>query len=305
MNGALIVIAGPTASGKTRLGVALAHRLGSEIVSADSRQVYRGLDLGTGKDLAEYTATDPPIPHHLIDVAEPEEIFTLFHYQRAVYDILSERPAEAPPLIMVGGTGLYIEAVLKGYRIANVPENPTLRAALMPKDPRQLVTQLQREDPDLYSRTDCSSHKRVVRALEIVAYGREHELHTSEPPATPLRPLIFCVRIERSKLHERIRQRLDQRLGAGMVQEVEGLLARGLSHERLAMLGMEYREIASYLAGAKSYDDMRDTLEREIRRLAKRQDTWFRGLERRGLKTHWIAGDDLETILRELQGWSR
>lgn len=300
----LIVIAGPTACGKTRLGVELAHRIGSEILSADSRQVYRGLDLGTGKDLHEYSAVSPAVPYHLIDVAEPSEIYTLYHYQRDCYRLLREMAKTPPwaagekPLVMVGGTGLYIEAVLKDYRLENVPENPLLRDSLMELDRALLEERLRALAPERHATTDCSSRKRIVRALEIVAYGREHTILESEPLAVRLDARVFCVRVERSEVHERISRRVDERLEQGMVDEVRGLIERGIRRERLEMLGMEYREIAHHLFGLKSYEQMVLDLKQKIRHLAKRQETWFRGMERRGLNPSWIAPDEIETLLQ-------
>jgi len=291
-NRKLIVIAGPTACGKTRLGVGLAHQLGSEILSADSRQVYRGMDIGTGKDLAEYAAFTPPVPYHMIDIADPEQVFTLFHYQQACYEILRQRDPTDPPLVMVGGTGLYIEAVLKDYRIANVPENIVLRERLMAQEKQQLCERLSGEDPDLYGRTDTTSIKRIVRALEIVEYSREHEVQTSKPLGFDLDATVFCIQIERSKLYQLISRRVDARLEEGMVDEVQRLIDRGLSRQRLEMLGMEYREIAAFVHGDKSYDQMVKDLKQAIRHLAKRQQTWFRGMERRGVPVRFVPASE-------------
>jgi tRNA dimethylallyltransferase len=292
----LLVLVGPTASGKTRLGVEVAHRLRTEIVSADSRQVYRGLDIGSGKDLAEYGAVDPPVPYHLIDVADPREPYSVFHYQRDCYRLLEQRDG-GPPLVMVGGTGLFVEAVLRGYRIPDVAENVELRRRLMGERHVELIDRLRELDPDLYRRTDCSSKKRVVRALEIASHAAEPEPRYSPPPPVKIDYAVFAVDISPEQLRERIDARLDRRLSAGMIDEVQGLLDGGVPGERMAQLGLEYREVTAYLTGAKTREAMIDDLRRGIRSLAKRQRTWFRGLPRRGVEVHWIAADDSGALL--------
>ena len=205
----LLVIVGPNAAGKTRLGIRVAHALGSEIVSADSRQVYRGLNIGAGKDLEEYRQVSPAVPHHLIDVAAPSTIYSLFHYQRDCYRLLERKAGERPysdgvPLVLVGGTGLYVEAVLRGYRIANVPEDEELRERLMQREHEELTEELRRLDPALAEQTDCSSKKRVVRALEIADHARRHAVRYSEPPP---------VTIEQTRTRDGSR---DVRLRAGV-----------------------------------------------------------------------------------------
>lgn len=309
----LVVIVGPTASGKTRLGVEVAHRLGSEIVSADSRQVYRGLDLGTGKDLDEYAAVSPPVPVHLVDVAPPERVYTLFDYQRDCYRLLESTARDRRlgsarrPVVMVGGTGLYVEAVLRQYRIPDVPEDPGLRARLLERPRPELVAELEAADPDLAARTDLASAKRVVRALEVVAHRGRFGAATSAPLGCALRFRVFAVQIPRPELHRRIDRRLDERLEAGMVAEVRGLLERGVTLERLHLLGMEYRYLGDHLAGACSLEEAVERLRQEIRHLAKRQETYFRGLPRRGIPVTPIAPGDSWTILAEVAGvrWDR
>jgi len=262
----VLAIVGPTACGKTRLGVEVAHRLGSEIVSADSRQVYRGLDIGTGKDLAEYAEVDPPIPYHLIDVADPEQVYTLFRFQQDCYRVLREMASQPPfadhsvPVIMVGGSGLYVEAVVRQYRLADVPKNAEL------------------------------SKRRVIRAFEIAEYGETHPVRYGEPPGLSLSFTVFGVEVTRAELRRRIGLRLRERLEEGMVEEVQGLLDLGLGPARLEDLGLEYREIASYLQGKKSREEMTSDLETAIGRFAKRQQTWFRGMERRGVPIRWMTG---------------
>ncbi len=300
-----IVIAGPTASGKTSLAVEVAHRLGSGIFSMDSRQVYRGLDLGTGKDLHEYARFMPPVPHHLIDIVEPEQVYSLFRFQVDAYvaldGFLGEHGPGLPP-VLVGGTGLYLEAVLKRYAIAEVPENAALRAELMERDVRALREELKALSPELYGRTDLSSKKRVVRAIEIASTPRG-AIPPSRLPEWTLAPLIFVTRLDRAVLRTRIAERLEARLEAGLVDEVNSLHLRGISWDRLAQLGMEYRQVAAYLRGDISLNEMTAKLMREIHLLSKRQETYFRGMERRGLPVQWIgvettAADILECYER-------
>ncbi len=305
----LMAIVGPTAVGKTRLGVEVAHALGSEILSADSRQVYRGLDLGTGKDLDEYCAVDPPVPHHLIDIADPNEVYTVFRYQQDCYRVL-RRLATRPryrtgtvPLVMVGGSGLYVEAVIRDYRIADVPGSPALRGRLRRHPHSELVARLRRAHPELAGRTDMERRERVIRALEIAAAARHGPVARSKPLGLDLSSRVYAIRIDRAELRRRIRDRLEARLAGGLVDEVRGLLAGGLADERLDRLGLEYREIGAYLAGRTSYRDMVDRLAVAIGRFAKRQETWFRGMERRGTPVTWISPGDTSRIVEDLARW--
>jgi tRNA dimethylallyltransferase len=299
----VLAIVGPTACGKTRLGVEVAHRLGSEIVSADSRQVYRGLDIGTGKDLAEYAEVDPPIPYHLIDVADPEEVYTLFRFQQDCYHVLRELSSRSPfadravPVIMVGGSGLYVEAVVRDYRLADVPNNAPLRARLDDRDLEQLVVELKQRWPDLAVETDVTSKRRVIRALEIAEYGETYPVPYGDPPGVSLEFSVFGIEIAREELRRHIGLRLRERLEEGMIEEVQGLLDRGLDSGRLEDLGLEYREVAAYLLGKKSREEMASDLELAIGRFAKRQQTWFRGMERRGVPIRWIGPEDVDLIL--------
>lgn len=301
----VVVIVGPTASGKTGLGVEVAHRLGSEIVSVDSRQVYRGLDIGTGKDLAEYAAVDPPVPYHLLDVADPAEVYTLFRYQQDCYRVLGELATHQKfanggvPVLMVGGSGLYAEAVIRDYRLADVEKDLELRDRLSGLDHAELVAMLETEAPALARQTDTSSIRRVIRALEIAKHASRAPIRYGSPPSVPLRFTVFGVRVDRKELRRRIRLRLHGRLEDGMVEEVQGLLDRGLSPTRLGELGLEYREITAFLLGKKTQEEMVSDLEHAIGRFAKRQETWFRGMERRGTPIRWIAPDDSAAILAE------
>lgn len=299
----VVAIVGPTACGKTRLGVEVAHRMGSEIVSADSRQVYRGLDIGTGKDLEEYAAAEPPVPYHLVDVAEPDEVYSLFRYQQDCYCVLREMAARSPfadrgvPVILVGGSGLYVEAVVRQYRPADVPTNTRLRAGLQERDREELVAELRRRAPDLGEETDMSSRRRVIRALEIAEFRERHPVRYGEAPGVSIRFTVFGIEVDRAELRRRIGLRLRARLEEGMVEEVQGLLDRGLDPSRLDDLGLEYREIAAYLLGKKSREQMVGDLEISIGRFAKRQQTWFRGMVRRGTPIQWIEADDVESVI--------
>jgi len=303
----VVAIVGPTACGKTSLGVEVAHRLGSEIVSADSRQVYRGLDIGTGKDLAEYAEVDPPVPCHLIDVADPEEVYTLFRYQQDCYRVLRELASRTPfadhsvPVIMVGGSGLYVEAVVRQYRLADVPANAELRIRLGDRDLEQLVVDLKQRWPDFAVETDMTSKRRVIRAFEIAEYGETHPVRYGEPPGLSLSFTVFGVEVTREELRRRVGLRLRERLEEGMVEEVQGLLDLGLGPARLEDLGLEYREVAAYLQGKKSREEMTSDLETAIGRFAKRQQTWFRGMERRGTPIQWIDADDVDSVI---SAWS-
>ena len=299
----VLAIVGPTACGKTRLGVEVAHRLGSEIVSADSRQVYRGLDIGTGKDLAEYAEVDPPIPYHLIDVADPEQVYTLFRFQQDCYRVLRELASRSPfaghsvPVIMVGGSGLYVEAVVRDYRLADVPNNADLRKRLDFRNLEHLVEELKQRWPDLAVETDVASKRRVIRAFEIAEFRERHPVRYGESPGISLRFSVFGIEIAREELRRRIGLRLRERLEDGMVEEVQGLLDRGVDPSRLKDLGLEYREVTQYLQGKKSREEMTSDLESAIGRFAKRQLTWFRGMERRGTPIDWIKADDVDSVI--------
>ncbi len=303
-----LVITGPTATGKTALAVALAHALNSEIFSVDSRQVYRGLDLGTGKDLLEYRNFSPPIPYHLIDVVEPSDVYSLYRFQKECYSQLEnfrQRKPEHIPPILVGGTGLYLEAILKRYAIAQIPENPMVRRELEARELADLQNELRRVNPSLFESTDILNKRRVVRALEITLL-KDKGSPREDLPLWILKPLVFVMKWDRPSLRQRIAKRLDQRLQEGLVDEVRQLQAKGLSWERLEDLGMEYREIATHLRGAKDFSTMRSDLLQAIQHLAKRQDTWFRGMERRGIKTIPIGPETkLKNVMEIYHLWKQ
>lgn len=283
-----LVICGPTASGKTRLGVAAARELGAEIVSVDSRQVYRGLDIGSGKDLQEYTEGGPAVPVHGIDCAQPRQVYTLWHYQQECYRAIAAIRARGRIPVLVGGSGLYLEAVLRRYRLANVPEDPALRRELMNQNTGVLLAQLHEQDPALFHRTDRSSRKRIVRAIEIARYGHTSQGEQESPCAPTLIPRVMVLRWPREVLHERIRVRLVQRLDDGLIDEVRGLREQGVTRERLMQLGMEYAHVCRYLDNEVDYPSMTSALLRDICRLAKRQTTWFAGMPRRGIAVEFV-----------------
>ena len=281
----LITILGPTASGKTPLAAALADRMGTEIISGDSRQVYRRMDLGTGKDLVDYTVDGRQVPYHLIDIVEPGYKYNVFEYQRDFLKAYEEISAKGKTPILCGGTGMYIESVLKGYRLLPVPENPELRASLEGKSLEEL-THILEGYKKLHNSTDVDTCKRAIRAIEIEEYYKQQPPEYREFPS--LKSLIVGVDIDRELRREKITRRLKQRLDEGMVDEVRGLLAEGIPAENLIYYGLEYKFLTQYAIGQISYDEMFLQLETAIHQFAKRQMTWFRGMERRGFTIHWL-----------------
>lgn len=281
----LITLLGPTACGKTTLACALAYRLGTEIISADSRQVYRGMDIGTGKDLSDYTVNGTTIPYHLIDIWDAGERYNLFEFQHDFYDAYRSVKARGKLPILCGGTGLYIESVLKGFRLLKVPENPELRARLAGKSLEELTDLLASYQP-LHNTTDTDSAKRAIRAIEIAEYTRVQHPDVSEFP--PLHSLIVGIDIDREERRMRISRRLKSRLNEGMIDEVRRLLDSGITPDDLIYYGLEYKYVTLYLTGQLAYDDMFRQLETAIHQFAKRQMTWFRGMERRGFTIHWL-----------------
>lgn len=281
----LITILGPTASGKTPLAAALADRLGTEIISGDSRQVYRRMDLGTGKDLVDYTVDGRQVPYHLIDIVEPGYKYNVFEYQRDFLKAYQEITAMNKLPILCGGTGMYIESVLKGYRLLPVPENPELRASLEGKSLEELTGILEGYKK-LHNSTDVDTAKRAIRAIEIEEYYKQQPAEYREFPS--LKSLIVGVDIDRELRREKITRRLKQRLDEGMVEEVRGLLAEGIEPENLIYYGLEYKFLTQYAIGELTFDEMFHQLETAIHQFAKRQMTWFRGMERRGFTIHWL-----------------
>ena len=281
----LITILGPTASGKTPLAAALADRLGTEIISGDSRQVYRRMDLGTGKDLVDYTVEGRQVPYHLIDIVEPGYKYNVFEYQRDFLKAYEEIAAKGKLPILCGGTGMYIESVLKGYRLLPVPENPELRASLEGKSLEEL-TGILAGYKKLHNSTDVDTAKRAIRAIEIEEYYKQQPPEYREFPS--LKSLIIGVDIDRELRREKITRRLKQRLDEGMVEEVRGLLAEGIDPENLIYYGLEYKFLTQYAIGELTFEEMFHQLETAIHQFAKRQMTWFRGMERRGFIIHWL-----------------
>lgn len=301
----LLAILGPTASGKTALGVRLAREIDGEIISADSRQVYRGMDLGTGKDREEYRSGGSRVPCHLIDVLDPEDEFHLFAYQRLFFRCFEDIHARGAFPILVGGTGLYIEAVLLNYPLVEVPVNPALRCSLENMDLAQLRNRLRIRRPNPHNTTDWFDRERLVRAIEIAETDIDPNGRTTVPaPQVNLSPVVIGVHFSSDRLRERIAARLRQRLDDGLIEEVRGLHERGLSWERIDRFGLEYRHVAWYLQGRLNEDELFRVLNVRIHQFAKRQRTWFRRMERRGVKIHWIPGDDYpalrEYVLRHL-----
>ena len=287
----MITILGPTASGKTPLATALAYEIGGEIISADSRQVYRRMDIGTGKDLADYTVQGSvTIPYHLIDICEPGTKYNLFQYQQDFFDAYQDIRSRGAVPILCGGTGLYIEAVLKGYKLSPVPQNPELRQRLEGKtlaELTQLLADLKsRTGSVMHNTTDVDSCQRAIRAIEIETYNLENPVPRRELP--PVDSLIIGVDIDREARRAKITHRLKARLEEGMIDEVRGLLAEGIPAEDLIYYGLEYKFVTEYVTGQTTYDEMFTRLEIAIHQFAKRQMTWFRGMERRGFTIHWI-----------------
>lgn len=288
----MLTILGPTASGKTRLAVSVANAMGCEIISADSRQVYRGMDIGTGKDLGDYQIGDTTIPYHLIDIREAGEKYNLFEFQQDFADAYADITARGGRPLLCGGTGLYIEAVLKGYSLSPVPQNDELRHSLEGKSLSELTAILaelkSRTGSTMHNTTDVDTPARAIRAIEIETYN----LHTPTPlrQMPPIAGPVVGIMISRELRRERISSRLDSRLESGMTDEVRRLLASGIAPADLIYYGLEYKYLTLYATGQLTYDDMRQQLEIAIHQFAKRQMTWFRGMERRGTPIHWIDG---------------
>jgi len=281
----LLTILGPTASGKTTLAAHLAYELDGEIISADSRQVYRGMDIGTGKDLSDYEINGRRIPYHLIDIRDAGEKYTLFHYQQDFHRVFRDISGRNKISILCGGTGLYIESVLKGYRLIDVPENPTLRKSLSGKTLEEL-TEILASYKKLHNTTDTDTKKRAIRAIEIADYQAKRQ--AEQLTFDPIDSLIIGIDIDRELRRQHISSRLKKRLEEGLIDEVKQLLQSGVRVDDLLYYGLEYKFVTLYVIGSLSYDEMFAQLETAIHQFAKRQMTWFRGMERRGFAIHWI-----------------
>ena len=290
----MITILGPTASGKTPVAARLAAEIGGEVISADSRQVYRRMDIGTGKDLADYTVSQRDssfvIPYHVIDIREPGTKYNLFEYQQDFFDVYQDIRQRGAWPILCGGTGLYIEAVLKGYQLSPVPQNPELRASLEGKTLDELTQLLKdlkaKTGSTMHNKTDVDSCQRAIRAIEIETYNIEHPTPRRELPPVP--SVIIGVNIDREARREKITRRLKTRLEEGMLEEVRALLDEGIPADDLIYYGLEYKFVTEHLTGRLTYDEMFQRLEIAIHQFAKRQMTWFRGMECRGFTIHWI-----------------
>lgn len=287
----MITILGPTASGKTALAASFAAERGAEIISADSRQVYRRMDIGTGKDLDDYKVGNTLIPYHLIDIAEPGTKYNVFKYQNDFFAAYNDIINRNKLPILCGGTGLYIEAVLKGYQLAPVPENKELRASIEGKSLSELtdiLIQLKRENgSNMHNRTDVDTAKRAIRAIEIETYYKEHK--PEETIKFPkIESTIIGINIDRDERRRKITERLRQRLNEGMVDEIKSLIDSGISPDDLIYYGLEYKYVTEYVTGKLTFEEMFRSLEIAIHQFAKRQMTWFRGMERRGFKINWI-----------------
>ena len=303
----MITILGPTACGKTALAVNLAAKTGGEIISADSRQVYRGMDIGTGKDLTEYNVDGKKIPYHLIDIEEAGKKYNLFRFQEdfnAAYEDITHRGVLP---ILCGGTGLYMEAVLKGYALSPVPQDDNLRKKLSARtltELKELLIWLKaRNGSVMHNETDVDTVSRAIRAIEIEFHNLRRPVDTRRLPA--VNSLIVGLDVDRDVRRERITARLKARLNEGMVEEVRGLLAKdGITKEDLMYYGLEYKYVTAYVVGEMSYDDMFKQLEIAIHQFAKRQMTWFRGMERRGFNIHWLnASMPMADKLAQIERW--
>ncbi len=290
MSERMITVLGPTASGKTRLAVALASDLGAEIISADSRQVYCDMDIGTGKDLADYVYDGHAVPHHLIDIVPAGTKYNLYEYQKDFHTVYDDLVSRSITPILCGGTGLYIEAVLGGYSLSPVPQNPELRASLEHKpldELTQILIELKAQNGShMHNRTDVDTCQRAIRAIEIEAYNKLHRVSLRALP--PIESLIIGLHIDREERRRRITERLRYRLEHGLIEEVKELLDGGIPQENLIYYGLEYKYVTEYVTGLISFETMFGQLETAIHQFAKRQMTWFRGMERRGYKINWI-----------------
>lgn len=284
----LVTILGPTACGKTTLAVALADRLQTAVISADSRQVYRSMDLGTGKDLNEYMVDGRKIPYHLIDIVDAGYKYNVFEYQQDFLKVYEDLRTEGKMPVLCGGTGMYLESVLRGYRLVEVPENTELRASLSDRSLDEL-TDILRGYKQLHNTTDVDTCKRAIRAIEIEEYYRANNVNVREFPM--IKSLTIGLDVSRELRRERISRRLRERLEQGMVDEVRGILASGVAPEDLIYYGLEYKFLTMYVIGELTYDEMVSQLEIAIHQFAKRQMTYFRGMERRGVSIHWLDAE--------------
>lgn len=294
-----VVLLGPTAVGKTWLGVQLAHNFGWEIISADSRQVYKGLDIGSGKDINEYSEGGKNIPYHLIDKTTLATEYNVFNFQQDFYEIFSENQKQNKISFIVGGTGMYIDSVVRDYDLIPVTDNPLLHKQLMDTPLDELAKELLLLKPELHNKSDLVIKERVVKALEIEKFKRTPEgiaLLNEKKSRPKVNSFVIGTSVSRNELYKNIEKRLFERIEQGMIEEVENL-HKEFSWERLEKLGLEYRYVSLFLEGKiKTKKEMTDELYREICHFAKRQETWFRGMERKGVKIHWLPQDNDKQI---------
>jgi len=283
----IIVITGPTATGKTRLAALVADRLGGEVISADSRQVYRGMDIGTGKDMSDYVVDGRTVPVHMVDVVDAGYRYNVYEYQRDFLKVFEDMSLRSCLPVVCGGSGMYVDSIVSGYRLVQVPVNTQLRALLAGRSLEELTEILSRYK-SLHNQTDVDTVKRAVRAIEIADYYMNHPV--DDKPFPVKNPLVTAVFFDRETRRQRISSRLCARLEGGMIEEVQHLLASGIHPDDLIYYGLEYKYVTLYLMNNMGYEEMFRKLEVEIHRFAKRQMTWFRGMERRGVKINWIDG---------------
>lgn len=283
-----VILLGPTAVGKTSIGVALAGIFDGEILSADSRQTYRHLDIGSGKDLGEYVYEGKAIPYHLIDITELPAEYNVYNYQKDFYKAFKDIISRGKLPLVVGGTGMYLDAVVRAYEMVILPENPELHAELEAKSLEELGKMLLKEDPDLHVKADLKEKDRVIKALEIIE-AKKNGIESTAVERPDIRPFIIGTTLPRPELWKNIQIRLRERLEVGMIEEVENIHKSGISFERLEKLGLEYRFCSEYLQGKyKSRYEMEEKLFIAIRQFAKRQETWFRMMEKKGVEIHWL-----------------
>ncbi|MBO4639382.1 MAG: tRNA (adenosine(37)-N6)-dimethylallyltransferase MiaA [Treponema sp.] len=284
-----VIVLGPTAVGKTSIGVQIAHKFNGEIISADSRQTYRHLDIGSGKDLAEYTVDGTPIPYHLIDIIDLPAEYTVYNYQQDFYRAFKDIQSRGKLPVVVGGTGMYIDAIVRDYQLVNLPENPELHKQLEATPLEELAARLLELQPDLHTKNDLLEKDRVIKALEIIE-AKKAGYDTTSIERPEIKPFIIGTTLERPKVWENISIRLRERLENGMLEEVQSIHDNGISWERLEKLGLEYRYCSLFLKGElKTKEQLYEELFIAIRQFAKRQETWFRMMEKKGVEIHWLS----------------
>lgn len=284
-----VIVLGPTAVGKTSIGVALAHQFNGEIISADSRQTYRHLDIGSGKDLDEYAVDGTPIPYHLIDIIDLPDEYTVYNYQQDFYSAFKDIQSRNKLPVVVGGTGMYIDAIVRDYQLVNLPENPELHAQLEATPLEELADRLIKLQPDLHTKNDLLEKDRVIKALEIIE-AKKAGYDTTSIDRPEIKPFIIGTTLDRPKIWENISIRLRERLDNGMLEEVQSIHDSGITWERLEKLGLEYRYCSLFLKGdLKTKEQLYEELFIAIRQFAKRQETWFRMMEKKGVEIHWLS----------------